>query len=1191
MRRSDEGVCPALDVSLDRARGVSKMGRTRLEPNGRRTTTVSIWRRFGYHVTKVLLCSAAASAGCRELPFEHVPAPNEPLFALVGPAAAIDVGTSHACAIASDGKVACWGWNLIGQASVPVSLGIVTAVTAGGVHTCALKIDGSVTCWGENSNGETSVPATLGTASQLSAGHAHTCAVKGDGAAVCWGFNQFGQTNVPTTLGLVSRVSAGGNLTCAIKTNGQVQCWGRNDIGQANVPASLGSVTEVSVGADHSCALKTDGGVACWGSNAVGQTNVPAALAATQVSVGGNHSCALRTDGSVVCWGFASFGQTSVPPGLANVAQVNAGGNHTCALKSDGSISCWGNPTGGLLDGSFSNVSAGWLAHACAHRSDGTVSCWGDRLGGTPMPASLGSPTKISVGGVHACALKSDASVACWGSNSAGLAPPAALGAATDISAGTQHTCAVSSDGRVSCWGFNDRGQSTVPPDLGTATQVSAGQFHTCALKSDGTVSCWGFNLSGQTNVPATLTGVSQVSAGGVHSCALKNDASIVCWGFNGAGATTVPTGLGPAMQVSLGVGHTCALTINGGVVCWGSNSRGQRNVPTDLGTATRISAAGEQTCAVKTDNTIECWGSLTSTAYLPPPPPPPVFFSQGPRGNSEADALRSNVDVGTGSFESTQQVADGFTLATRSQLTYVSWEGTYFRTTVSIPSVAFRIQIYSNLSQAPIYDAVVNANHLRVGTSEFGSPILRFSANLSGPVLEAGRPYWIAILDSDANTSIDFRWWKTATEGAGDFVVRSNASSPWNIMNSDFFHDFVFELAGSAVASPGSTQPGSDVNVQPVDEATGEDAPVELTFDNITSGGETTVSSGTVGQGGPPSPGGFRLGNPPTYYDVQTSATFTGSVELCFDYSGASYGNENNLKLLHYENSVWTDVTTSRDTDNNIICGTVTSLSPFLVAEENGAPVVTSLVVPAAPVPIGTNVTTTAAFTDANPNDTHTATIDWNDGATSNGVVTESGGIGSANASHAYTAPGVYTVSASVSDGDLNGTRSSSSDQPAYIVVYDPSSGFVTGGGWFDSPTNACVWSGCASDGSTTGKASFGFVSRYRTGATTPTGNTEFQFKAGGLTFSSTSYQWLVVAGARAQYKGVGQIAGDAATYGFLITAIDGALSGGGGTDRFRIKLWNVATGAIVYDNQIGQLDDSDAATSIGGGSIVIHK
>jgi hypothetical protein len=57
------------------------------------------------------------------------------------------------------------------------------------------------------------------------------------------------------------------------------------------------------------------------------------------------------------------------------------------------------------------------------------------------------------------------------------------------------------------------------------------------------------------------------------------------------------------------------------------------------------------------------------------------------------------------------------------------------------------------------------------------------------------------------------------------------------------------------------------------------------------------------------------------------------------------------------------------------------------------------------------------------------------------------------------------------------------------------------------------------------------------------------------------------------------------------MLTAIDGDLTGGGGKDRFRIKIWNKDTGAIVYDNQIGAGDDSDPQTTLGSGSIVIHK
>ena len=122
------------------------------------------------------------------------------------------------------------------------------------------------------------------------------------------------------------------------------------------------------------------------------------------------------------------------------------------------------------------------------------------------------------------------------------------------------------------------------------------------------------------------------------------------------------------------------------------------------------------------------------------------------------------------------------------------------------------------------------------------------------------------------------------------------------------------------------------------------------------------------------------------------------------------------------------------------------------------------------------------------------------------------------------------------------------------------------------------------------TGKANFGFVSRYKKGQTVPTGETEFVFKAGNLKFNSTSYDWLVVSGARAQYKGAGTVNG-VVGYSFMLTAIDGQISGGGVTDKFRIKIWNTATSAIVYDNQMGALDSATPSTVIGGGSIVIQK
>ena len=154
------------------------------------------------------------------------------------------------------------------------------------------------------------------------------------------------------------------------------------------------------------------------------------------------------------------------------------------------------------------------------------------------------------------------------------------------------------------------------------------------------------------------------------------------------------------------------------------------------------------------------------------------------------------------------------------------------------------------------------------------------------------------------------------------------------------------------------------------------------------------------------------------------------------------------------------------------------------------------------------------------------------------------------------------------------------------FVVVYDPSGGFVTGGGWINSPAGAYE-----PDPSLTGKANFGFVSKYKKGATVPTGKTEFRFKAGDLNFHSSDYDWLVIAGANAKFKGTGTING-AGNFGFMLTATDGQVNGGVGVDTFRIKIWDKDNSdAVVYDNQPGKTDDSDAGTELGGGSIKVHK
>ena len=64
-------------------------------------------------------------------------------------------------------------------------------------------------------------------------------------------------------------------------------------------------------------------------------------------------------------------------------------------------------------------------------------------------------------------------------------------------------------------------------------------------------------------------------------------------------------------------------------------------------------------------------------------------------------------------------------------------------------------------------------------------------------------------------------------------------------------------------------------------------------------------------------------------------------------------------------------------------------------VVVENVAPMVGEIAAPPDPVAVNTTVNAGASFTDQGPLDTHTASWDWGDGASSPGAVTESGGSG----------------------------------------------------------------------------------------------------------------------------------------------------------------------------------------------------
>jgi hypothetical protein len=247
-------------------------------------------------------------------------------------------------------------------------------------------------------------------------------------------------------------------------------------------------------------------------------------------------------------------------------------------------------------------------------------------------------------------------------------------------------------------------------------------------------------------------------------------------------------------------------------------------------------------------------------------------------------------------------------------------------------------------------------------------------------------------------------------------------------------------------------------------------------------------------------------------------------------------------------------------------------------VTVNNVAPVITSITGTTDPVALGGSVSVTATFTDVGKKDTHTCQFNWDDTTTSTVVATETvgSGTGSCAASHVYTTPGVYSVTVTVKDDD--GGMSDAATYTSFIVVYDPNGGFVTGGGYIVH-TNTM-----SPNGGVGAKDNYGFVAKYKKNSTLPEGETQFQYKPGNIDFHSSSLDWLVISGTRAQYQGTGTING-IGSYGFQVTAIQG------NPDRFRIRIWNKTTLAPVFDSEPGQPDTWTPVTPAAGGNIVIHK
>ena len=251
-----------------------------------------------------------------------------------------DGGLEAGCAALVDGTVRCWQGDRI---PMPVpGAEKIRFVSYGGSHACGIAEDGSLWCWGENGAGQLGSPGASGTRARradvgpvahVAARRGRTCAsVKPRGNVICWGtplWNETGRkpgpTEVPTITG-VEELVLGDEFACARCEDGRVWCFGRLD-GDApsgtskNTTATPVAVTDVSdatalvAGSHHACALRAGGTVWCWAADWGGQ-------------LGNGHRSQHAGPHPVV--------------GLTDAIALHAGRTTTCAARKNGEVDCWG---------------------------------------------------------------------------------------------------------------------------------------------------------------------------------------------------------------------------------------------------------------------------------------------------------------------------------------------------------------------------------------------------------------------------------------------------------------------------------------------------------------------------------------------------------------------------------------------------------------------------------------------------------------------------------------------------------------------------------------------------------------------------------------------------------------------------------------------------------------------------------
>ncbi|HET7544398.1 MAG TPA: hypothetical protein VFK05_31220 [Polyangiaceae bacterium] len=558
-------------------------------------------------------------------------------------ATAVDVcvGKKRSCALASDGRVACWGdnagrWLTEGieqQIAAPMELAdLAPAVSlqcpSNGV--CVRSRAGTISCRVENAHSLLR-PALPAPAMDFVALGSDGCAILENRSVVCFEtLAPLGKSgsNPPLTveraLGASAFFNSGSaSRACVKRPAAPSLCFTLAHPGVPTVRVGERSPPQAWLEIEDLQEVPSDAPVVSPSP----QTQIPAG--ATRVALSEHHGCAV-VEGKVECWGRASDGQLGdgtryfhdapvLVPDLKDVISLSVANTSACALKRGGSLVCWGGnheqgtaaftPTEVATSEPFSEV-------ALIPRASETLICargnsgWQCRVGDNWRPLQSPSADVRSFKAGHF--VTADNRSWEWGQSALQFPPEPdyfALAGLRVNRVAPDGRCAVSTNGKLVC----STCRSCAAAEAKARPETIEGEFVdvastvrdpvaradiVCALTKAATIRC--FQLRADSSDRSKTPPVPFVEP------SIESLSSIIQ-------LEAADTIFGPVL--------TCALSATGAVNCWGSGEFGQLGVPPVAHRASaqrvpglpRVVELGVGTafaCARAESGAVLCWGS-----------------------------------------------------------------------------------------------------------------------------------------------------------------------------------------------------------------------------------------------------------------------------------------------------------------------------------------------------------------------------------------------------------------------------------------------------------------------------------------------------------------------------------------------------------------------------------------------------